>query len=101
MTQTSKKLEEIPDIAFEIAEAMPEWYKCECDGNRTYYANKATKFFQKKVQSLLQEIREEVIGENEDERKWGNYSKDATTSRNQLKEQQRKALKSIEERYGI
>lgn len=97
----NKKLEEIPSITFDLAEVMHRWYKCECDGNRIYYANKAGKFFQKKLQSLLQEIEDEVIGEDENEEYNGkfDYLIIGQESRNELKQEQRKALKTIKERY--
>ncbi len=101
MTTNNKKLEEIPSITFDLAEVMHRWYKCECDGNRIYYANKAGKFFQKKLNSLFQEIEDEVIGEDErHEFSWpdvGGTSNDR--QRNQLRQEQRKALKTIKERY--
>lgn len=103
VTTTNKKLEEIPSITFDLAEVMHRWYKCECDGNRIYYANKAGKFFQKKLNSLLQEIEEKVIGEDE----WTKKERGAMEPlysnknllRNKLRRQQRKALKTIKERY--
>ena len=102
MTQTSKKLEEIPSITFDLVEVMPEWYSCDCNKS-TYYANKATKFFQKNINSLLQEIEEKVIGE---EIKHSPQITNAPHSLgcrncrlNKLKAQQRKALKTIKERW--
>ena len=90
--------DKIPEIAFDIAEVMEKWYKCECDGHRTYYANKAAKFFQKKLKSLFQEIEEKVlrdvsrgfyVAENVDEADFINP----------VLAQRREALKSIEERW--
>lgn len=98
-----KKLEEIPSITFDLAEVMHRWYKCECDGNRIYYANKAGKFFQKKLNSLFQEIEEKVIGKNyKFTRPKEDYLPEVyqfIKGKNELRQEQRKALKTIKERY--
>lgn len=92
-----KKLEEIPSITFDLAEVMHRWYKCECDGNRIYYANKAGKFFQKKLNSLFQEIEEKVIDGTEI---WDRMLSDKEIELiYDLQIRKRKALKTIKERY--
>lgn len=95
---TNKKLEEIPSITFDLAEVMQEWYKCECDcGKSTYFANKATKFFQKKLNSLFQEIEEKVIDGTEI---WDRMLSDKEIELiYDLQIRKRKALKTIKERY--
>lgn len=98
----NKKIEKILSITFDLAEVMQEWYKCECDcGKSTYFANKATKFFQNKLTLLFKEI-EEMIKEKRKET-WKFYHEA------QLWEEQKqavrpydemlKALKTIKERW--
>lgn len=87
MTQTSKKLEEIIELSHDCAEL-------NCYGKH----EEAKIAFKTHIKSLLQEIREEVIGFPEFPIKDPSPNERLIGS---IVEQQRKNLKSIEERWLI